>query len=167
MLAACRRCQLRVCDPGGKSPPLGGHPGGVPPLSIRACDPGGKPPPLGVTRAACRRCQFEPVTLVVNHHLWGSPDSIQGGGRMRMLHVCVGRGHAPAAPVRLQKQLTGSTAPTWLFPKGEARAAYERQARFCAIVHPTARHLPRLGEGGVRYVSLTDPGRSRSTARGS
>ena len=32
-------------------------------------------------RPACRRCQCESDTLVVNHHLRGSPDSVQGGGR--------------------------------------------------------------------------------------
>ncbi len=72
--------------------------------------------------AAYRRCQCEPVTLAIDHHLRESPGSLQRCGRMRTGYVCVGRGHAPADHVSLPLHPPSSTAPK-PSPSGEGGTA--------------------------------------------
>ncbi len=50
---------------------------------------------------------YETDTLVVDHHRWGSPGSIQLNSLNNENVPFVGRGYAPADPVRLRKQLPG------------------------------------------------------------
>ena len=65
---------------------------------------------------------YETDTLVVDPHLWVSPGSIQLNSLNNENVPFVGRGHAPADPVRLRKQLHGSTAPK-PSPSGEGGPA--------------------------------------------
>ncbi len=64
-----------------------------------------------VGRAACRRWQCEPDTLVVDPRHWVSPGSLQLNSLGKENVPFVGRGHAPAAHVSLPLHPPTSTVP--------------------------------------------------------
>ena len=54
---------------------------------------------------------YETVTLVVDHHLWVSPGSLQLSSLGKRHVPFVERGHAPADPAGFPPHLSNSTAP--------------------------------------------------------
>ncbi len=101
----------------------------------------GKALPEGEARAACRRCQCEPVTLAVDHHLRGSPGSLRLNSLNNENVPFVGRGHAPADPVRLRKQSPSSTSPK-PSPSGEGGPAKPGRMRGGSVKATTSGKKP-------------------------
>ena len=95
----------------------------------------------GGTRAACRRCQCEPAALVVDHLLRGSPDSLRFSSLGKRGVPFVGRGHAPAAHVRLPLHLPSSAAPK-PSPSGEGGPAPAGSDEGCSAKATTSAEKP-------------------------
>ena len=71
---------------------------------------------------------------MVNHHLRGSPGSVQGDSFNERYDPFVGRGHAPAANVGLSLYLPSSTAPNLALPLGELSPQVTERAATLYVV---------------------------------
>ncbi len=80
------------------------------------------PPPEGEARRPVAAVNGGPVTLVVDPHLRGSPDSLQLNNLDKRDVSFVGRGHAPAANVSFPLHRPSSTVPK-PSPSGEGGPA--------------------------------------------
>ena len=90
--------------------------------------------------AACRRCQCEPDTLMVDPRHWGTPGSIQGGGRTKTFPLG-GRwpgeagsdeGHSVEATTSAEKP----TFPPLISQKSKIFASFPRGGSFFLVQAP-------------------------------